>query len=94
MRPSQSNTKQATLQLRISSKQKLLLSQAAKLRNMTLSGFVLERAFSAAEELLFDQLHFLLDQSKWEAFCQAIDEPVNAIPNLSKLLNEKGLLDG
>ena len=93
MRTLQNSHKEATLQLRISSKQKLLLSQAAKLRNMTLSGFVLERAFNAAQELLFDQVNFSLDESSWESFCQAIDAPSVLVANLNQLLNQKGLLD-
>ena len=93
MSSSQNSTKESTLQLRVSVKQKHMLSQAAKLRNMTLSSFVLEKAFTAAEELLFEQMHFSLEQSQWEVFCEAIDKPARSIPNLSKLLNEKGLLD-
>ncbi len=94
MKKARSNTKESTLQLRVSSEQKNVLMQAAKLRSMTLSGFVLERAFSAAQELLIEQSHFSLNAEQWDAFCKAIDEPARALPELSKLLNENGLLDG
>ena len=94
MQKERRNTKESTLQLRVSSEQKNTLIRAAKLGNMTLSGFVLEKAFSAAQEILSAQSHFIMNQDQWDAFCKAIDAPVRIIPELKKLLDEDGLLDG
>lgn len=94
MQKTRNNTKESTLQLRISTEQKNLLSQAAKLRTMTLSGFVLERAFSTAEEVLTEQSHFFLTPEQWDTFCKAIDEPARTLVELKNLMNEDSVLDG
>lgn len=88
------NIKEATLQLRVSSQQKDILSQAAKLLRTTLSNFVLANAYKAAQQVLTDQIHFTLSPEQWNSFCQALDQPARDIPALKALLEEPGVLDG
>jgi predicted DNA-binding antitoxin AbrB/MazE fold protein len=41
-----------------------------------------------------DQAHFILPPERWQAFCDALDEPPKDIPALRKLLTEASLFDG
>ncbi|MEI8296123.1 MAG: DUF1778 domain-containing protein [Alphaproteobacteria bacterium] len=85
--------KDTTLTLRISRQQKTFLSQAAKIRHTTLTNFVLQEAFHAAQDTIADQVLFRLDDEQWELFCNALDEPAKKIESLSILLNEPSVLD-
>ena len=85
--------KESTLQLRLSKQQKEAMSQASKLRHMSLSHFVLENAYTAAQEILGEQNHFSLSPEQWDQFCEALDAPVRDIHTLKDLLNETSALD-
>jgi len=54
-------------------------------------GFV--RLTIEADPAAADQVHFVLPQERWDAFCEALDAPPRAIPELSDLLNKPGLFD-
>ena len=85
--------KEATVQLRVSSIQKDILSKAANLRRTTLSNFVLTNAYQAAQQILTEQVHFSLSPEKWKMFCQALDQPARSISTLKSLLKDPGVLD-
>lgn len=85
--------KDTAITLRISKRQKRVLTQAAKIKHTTLSNFVLERAFQAAQDTIADQVHFLLDEGQWEGFCDALDKPAQTIDSLKSLLKEPSILD-
>lgn len=74
------------LNLRINAEQKQLLEAAARLRHKSISSFVLDQAFEAAEDVLAEQTHFNLDPQQWKAFCRALDRPPRILPGLRKLL--------
>ena len=54
--------------------------------------FLLDAGVTAAEQTLADRRHFVLDESQWQAFQEALDRPVQSKPRLKKLLREPGLL--
>ncbi len=81
------------VQLRMMPLQRAVISQAAKLKQTTLTNFMVENAFSAAQQILADQVHFYLSQEKWEEFCVALDAPPKDIPALRKLLTKPGVFD-
>src|SRR5215470_6543585 len=90
--------KNTRLNIRASARQKALIAKAARLSEKTISDFVLENAYQAAQEIikqrkLADQTHFVLPKAQWEAFCAALDEPPKVIPALKKLMTEPGLFD-
>ncbi len=85
--------KESTLQLRLSIQQKETLSLASKLRQVSLSQFVLENAYTAAQEIIGDQNHFVLSKDQWDQFCKVLDAPARKINSLNRLLNENGVLD-
>jgi uncharacterized protein (DUF1778 family) len=85
--------KQAKVQLRLSPEQKEMIARAARLRQTTLSNFLLENGYSAAQQVLAEQVHFALPPGRWQAFCAALDAPPRDIPALRKLLTEASVFD-
>jgi len=88
------DAKGTKVQLRLRAEQKEIISRAAKLRQTTLSNFMLENAYCAAQQLLAEQVHFVLPPERWQEFCRALDAPPRNIPTLKKLLSEASVLDG
>jgi uncharacterized protein (DUF1778 family) len=92
-RPRQTSLKESKVQLRLRPAQKEVIAQAAQLKQTTLTSFMVEHAYSAAQEVLADQVHFTLSPERWEAFCAALDAPPKEIPALRRLLTEKNIID-
>jgi uncharacterized protein (DUF1778 family) len=88
------SAKATKVQLRLRPAEKALLARAAELRRTTLSQFMLEHACQAAQQVLADQVQFVLPAGRWKAFCQALDAPPRQIPALQQLLTGKGVFDG
>jgi uncharacterized protein (DUF1778 family) len=86
--------KASKVQLRLRPAQKEVISQAAQVKQTTLTSFMVEHALNAAQQVLADQVHFELSAERWEAFCTALDMPPKEIPALRKLLAEKSIFDG
>jgi uncharacterized protein (DUF1778 family) len=86
--------KETKVQLRLRPAEKAVIARAAELRQTTLSKFLLENAYQAAQQVLADQAHFTLPAGRWEAFCRALDAPPRDLPVLRKLLTGKGVFDG
>jgi uncharacterized protein (DUF1778 family) len=89
-----SSLKTTKLQLRLRPAEKAVLTRAAELRQTTLSKFMLENAYQAAQQVLADQVHFTLPADRWKAFCQALDAPPRTIPALQQLLTTRSVFDG
>jgi uncharacterized protein (DUF1778 family) len=89
----QPESKDTNINLRISRHEKEILSRAAKLRRTTVTGFVLEKAVQAAQEVLAEQTQFVLSDEQWEQFCAALDAPAKDLPALRALLSTKTVLD-
>lgn len=92
--PRPSTLKATTVQLRLRPAQKAVLARAAQLRRTSLSNFMLEHAYEAAQQVLAEQVDILLPPADWEAFCKALDAPPRPIPALKKLLTEASVFDG
>ena len=73
--------------------QKDVITRAAELKQTTVTNFMVEQAFSAAQQILADQTHFYLSPEKWDEFCAAIDAPPQDLPLLRKLLSEPSVFD-
>lgn len=89
----QSALKETKVQLRMRPLQKDVIARAAELRQTTVTNFMLEQAFHAAQQILADQTHFYLSPEKWEEFCAALDAPPRKKPRLKKLLTKQGVFD-
>ena len=81
------------VQLRMMPLQKVVISRTANLKQTTLTNFMVENAFNAAQQILADQVHFYLSPEKWEEFCAALDAPPKDIPALRKLLTQPSVFD-
>jgi len=85
--------KESKVQLRLRPTQKEVISRAAQIKQTSLTSFMVEHAFSAAQQVIADQVHFALSPERWEAFCAALDMPPKEIPALRKLLTEQSIFD-
>lgn len=92
--PPKPSRKATKVQLRLRPAEKAIIARAAVLRHTTLSKFLLEHAYQAAQQVLADQAHFPLSAQGWKAFCQALDAPPREVPALKKLFTEQGIFDG
>lgn len=88
-----STQKASRFSIRASATQKKVIAEAARLKDTTISDFVLEQSLTAAQQVIADQVQFTLPKKQWKQFCDALDAPPKAIPALRKLLNKPGLFD-
>lgn len=88
-----STQKASRFSIRASATQKKVIAEAARLKDTTISDFVLEQSLTAAQQVIADQVQFTLPKKQWKEFCDALDAPPKAIPALRKLLNKSGLFD-
>lgn len=91
-RPS-ATQKSTRFSIRASAAQKKVIAQAARIRETTMSEFVLEQAVLAAQQTLADQSQFILSKKQWKAFCAALDAPPVSVPALGRLLTQPGVFD-
>lgn len=82
------------LSIRPNSQQKRVIAQAAKLLNVSVSQFVLQRAYLDAQAVIAEQTRFGLNDEQWTRFIAVLDEPPKELPRLKKLLQEPGVFDG
>jgi uncharacterized protein (DUF1778 family) len=82
------------VQLRLRPAEKAVIARAAALRQMTLSKFMLDHTYQAAQQVLADQVHFTVPAERWKAFCRALDAPPRVIPALQDLLTRPCVFDG
>ena len=94
MRESDTPLRDTKVQLRMRPLQKEVIARAANLKQTTLTNFMVEQAFQAAQQILADQVHFYLSDEKWDEFCAALDAPPKDLPWLRKLLARPGVFDG
>ena len=74
--------------LRATPKQENLIRVAAKRRGLEVADFILQSACEKAEQTLADQTRFVLDQTQWDLFMNALDAPPRVIPQIQKLFAE------
>ncbi|MEK6261573.1 MAG: DUF1778 domain-containing protein [Planctomycetota bacterium] len=82
------------LSIRPSSQQKRVIAQAAKLLNVSVSQFILQRAYTDAQAVLAEQTRFGLNDAQWKSFLAALDAPAKQPSGVRKLLQEPGVFDG
>lgn len=80
------DTRRATLNLRIRPEERDLIDQAARLRGKNRTDFVLEAARQAAEEALLDQTLIRLAPEAYAEFIARLDMPPQPNERLRKTL--------
>lgn len=73
--------------MRLTERQEQVIRQAAELKNKTLTSFILETAYEAAEQVLVDKRRFVLNEEQWAAFNAALDAPARILPGLKRLMS-------
>lgn len=86
-------TRTECIDVRASTAVKQLLQEAARASHKNVSEFLLDAGVTAATQTLADRRQFVLDETQWQAFQQALDRPVQNKPRLKKLLRQPGVLD-
>jgi uncharacterized protein (DUF1778 family) len=86
-------SKTERIDVRATTLTKQLLQDAARASHKNVSEFLLDAGVTAAAQTLADRRQFVLDESQWQAFQEALDRPVQNKPRLRKLLREPGALD-
>lgn len=85
--------KASRFSIRASATQKRVIAEAARIRDTTISDFVLEQSLTAAQQVIADQVQFRLSKKQWKQFCDALDAQPKTIPALRRLLTKPGLFD-
>jgi len=88
-----SQLRETKVQLRMRPLQKDVIARAAEIKHTTLTDFMVEHAFEAAQNVLADQVHFYLTEERWNEFVAALDAPPQNLPGLRKLLSEPDVFD-
>ncbi len=88
-----SKRRETNLNIRVTAQQKQIIAQAAQLKQTTVSNFVLEQAYEAAQDVVLEQRHFNLSDDQWKTFCDALEAAPRGYPRLRKLLTEPGVFD-
>ena len=88
-----STQKASRFSIRASATQKKVIAEAARIRDTTISDFVLEQSLTAAQQVIADQVQFRVPKKQWKEFCDALDAPPKKIPALRRLLSKPGLFD-
>ena len=88
-----STQKASRFSIRASATQKKVIAEAARIKDTTISDFVLEQSLTAAQQVIADQVQFRLPKKQWKEFCDALDAPPETISVLRRLLNKPGLFD-
>ncbi len=93
MRKASASQKASRFSIRASAIQKRVIAEAARIKETTISDFVLEQSLTAAQHVIADQVQFTLPKKQWKEFCEALDAQPKPIPALRRLLTKPGLFD-
>ena len=86
-----STQKISRFSIRASATQKRIIAEAARIKDTTITDLVLEHSFTAAQQVIADQVQFRLPKKQWKQFCEALDAPPKTIPALRRLLTRPPL---
>jgi len=85
--------KESSLNIRISQQEKATIVRAAKIKQMSLSDFIISNACEVAKQIIAEETNVVMPPEQWQAFCQALDSPPKRIPALAKLLNSESVFN-
>ena len=87
--------KQEKFNLRWTAQQEQVIRDAALVKQKSVSAFILDQAYEAAQQVLREQYHyhFSLTEEQWHEFCAALDASPKANPALRKLMNTPSIFE-
>jgi uncharacterized protein (DUF1778 family) len=75
--------------LRATPEQEAVLRHAAEVAHKSLTDFILEAAYQAAEQTLLDQRLFMVSGSQYQAFLEMLDRSESDNPGLAGLFSRR-----
>lgn len=84
----------ARLGLRATPEQETVLRRAAEVAHKSLTDFVLDAAYRAAEQTLLDQRLFMVSGSQYQAILDMLDRPEAENPGLADLFSRRPVWAG
>lgn len=87
MPASTTSTRSARLGLRATPEQETVLRRAAEIAHKSLTDFILDAAYQAAEQTLLDQRLFMVSGSQYQAILAMLDRPESDNPGLADLFS-------
>jgi uncharacterized protein (DUF1778 family) len=86
-------TRSARLGLRATPEQEIVLRRAADVAHKSLTDFILDAAYQAAEQTLLDQRLFMVSGSQYQALLDLLDRPASDNPGLADLFSRRPVWD-
>ena len=86
-------SRETRVSVRIKPAEKALIARAARLRDATLTEFVLENALQAASQVVAEQKHFEMTPEQFRRFFALNAPPAKNLKAMQRLLNKPGVLD-
>ena len=86
-------TRDLSINIRISQKQRDVIDRAATLQGKSRSEFMLESAHQKAQDVLLDRCLFDIDAERFQQFMDRLDAPILPNDNLRQLLTTKAPWD-
>ena len=80
-------TRSARLGLRATPAQETVLRRAAEVAHKSLTDFILDAAYQAAEQTLLDQRLFMVTGRQYQAILEMLDRPETDNPGLADLFS-------
>jgi uncharacterized protein (DUF1778 family) len=71
--------------VRVTMEEKTLVEQAARASRVTSSQFILQAALRSAEQVVADQMRFVLPSERWAEFTAMLDRPAREIETLEEV---------
>ena len=81
------SSRSVRLGLRATPEQETLLRRAAEVAHKSLTDFILDAAYQAAEQTLLDQRLFMVPGSQYQALLAMLDRPESDNPGLADLFS-------
>lgn len=85
----EADERSVTINIRAPRQTRDLIDRAAEIKGKNRSEFMLESARQAAQDVLLDQRHFLLDDEQHRRFLEALEAPVKPNAALKALLSKR-----
>ena len=82
-------TRSARLGLRTTPQQEAVLRRAAEVSHKSMTDFILDSAYQAAEQTLLDQRLFLVSDTRSQALLDLFDRPERDNPGLKDLFSRR-----
>lgn len=79
----------ARLGLRATPQQEAVLRRAAEVAHKSLTDFILDAAYQAAEQALLDQRLIMVSGSQYQAILEMLDRPESDNPGLADLFSRR-----